>query len=102
MKVSIAAGSRRWAGSVTLSRRRTWGTVSAGVFPPQPAAESDEEVLRQERHGGVVVPAAPAAHLVVVQAQLVLRLLDGLLHRPAQPQQPDQRRGPRVGGGLAE
>src|SRR5918992_1153922 len=102
MKASIAAGSRRWAGSVTLSRWRTWGTVNAGVFSPQPAAEPDEEVLRQERHGGVVVPAAPAAHLVVVQPQLLLALLDRLLHRPAQPEQPDQRLRRGVRGGVAE
>src|SRR4051794_30689830 len=102
MKAIMAAASRRWAGSVTLSRWRTCGTVSAGVSPPQPVAEPDEEALRQQRHGGVVVPAAPAAHLVVVQPQLGLRLLDGLLHRPAQPQQPDQRLGRGLRSGVTE
>src|SRR3954452_7448947 len=102
MKASIAVASRRWAGRVTLSSGRTWGTVSAGVFFPQPAAEPDEEVLRQQGHGGVVVPAAPAAHLVMVEPAFVLRLLAGLLDRPAQAQQPDQRLGRGVGGGVAQ
>ena len=91
MKASSAAASRRWAGSVALSSCRTWGTVSAGVFSPHPAAEPDEEVLRQEGHGGVVVPAAPAAHLVVVQPQLLLRLLDGLLNHPSRLHPKQQR-----------
>ncbi len=102
MKASIAAASRRWAGRVTLSRCRTWGTVSAGVFSPQPTAEPAEEALRQQGHGGVVVPAAPAPDLVVVQSQLLLGLLAGLLHRPAQAQEPGQRLGRGVGGGIAQ
>src|SRR3954451_11709097 len=100
MKASIAAASRRRAGSVTASRRRTWGTVSAGASPPQPAPQPGEEPLRQEGHGRVVVPAAPAAHLVVVEPELFLALLDGLLHRPAQAQQPDQRLRRGVRGGI--
>jgi hypothetical protein len=55
----------------TSHDRRTWGTVSAGAFSPQPTAEPGEEALRQQGHGGVVVPADPAAHLVVVQPQLL-------------------------------
>src|SRR5690349_7158142 len=102
MKASMARASRRWAGSVTLRRRRTCGTVSAGEFSPQPGAQPDEEVLGEQGHGGVVVPAAPAAHLVLVEPELVLRFLYGLLDRPAQAQQPDQRLGRRVGGGVAE
>src|SRR3954466_4389372 len=102
MKASIAVASRRWAGRVTLSRWRTWGTVSAGVFFPQPAAEPDEEVLRQQGHGGVVVPAAPAPDLVVVEPQLLLGLLDGLLDWPAQAQQPDQRLGRGVRSGVTQ
>src|SRR5262245_7543179 len=102
MNASIARASRRWAGSVTLSRWRTWGTVSAGTFPPQPAAEPDEEALGQQGHGGVVVPAAPAPHLVVVQPEFLLGLLDGLLHRPAQAQQPDQRLRRGLGVGVGE
>ncbi len=96
----MATASRRRAGSVTPSRRRTWGTVSAGVFLPQPAAEPDEEPLRQQGHGGVVMPAAPAPYLVVVQPQFALRLFDGPLDRPAQAEQPHQRLRRSRGDGI--
>ena len=78
----MAAASRRWAGRVTLRSSRAWGTVSAGAFSPQPAPQPDQEVVGQQGHGGVVVPAAPAAHLVVIQAQVVFALANDDLHGP--------------------
>ena len=66
---------------------------------PQPVAQPQRGALGHERHGGVVVPAAPAPRLVVVEPQLPLAFLDGLLHRPAEPKQPDQGLGRRVEGG---
>ena len=89
---TTVSASRGWAGSVTDSNTRTCGTVSAGAIPPQSAAQPHQEVLGQQRHRQVMMPAHPAAHLVVGQPHLVLALLDGLLHRPAHPQQPHQRR----------
>ncbi len=39
--------------------------------------------MRQETQGDVMVPADPAPHLVVVEADLAFALLNAPLHRPA-------------------
>ncbi len=81
----------RWRrGSVMLRSRRTWGSVSAGAFFPQVAAEPHQEMMGEQRHRQVMMPAAPGAHFVVIHAKFVFALLDGLLDRPAHAQQPDQ------------
>src|SRR5262245_62338474 len=46
--------------------------------------------MGQQRQGDVAVPARPAAHLVVVQADLGLGLLEALLDCPPGPGHPDQ------------
>ncbi len=62
-------------GRTTLSSRWAWGSVSAGAFFPPPALEPHEEEMGQDDQGRVMVPAAPGAHLVVAQAQVLLALL---------------------------
>src|SRR5262249_55131210 len=54
-------------------------TVSAGFFFAQPQPLQDQEPQGQQRQRHVVVPAVPAAHLVVAQADLPLALLQELL-----------------------
>jgi transcriptional regulator with XRE-family HTH domain len=49
-----------------------------------------QEVMGQDHQGHVVVPAAPEAALVVVQAQLVLALGEAALNGPAHAAGPDQ------------
>ena len=71
--MTIAASSRR-RGSTTRSSSRTWGTVSAGDFIPQLEPQPDQEVVGQEGHRQVMMPADPAPHLVVIHAQFALAL----------------------------
>ena len=88
MRLSSAMMRRRMAG------RLGWGggPGSDGVltlFPPEPQMlEEGHGELAQE---GVVVQAAPAPALEVVQAQLVLHLLVHLLANPARLDQGGQR-----------
>src|SRR5579883_2400810 len=89
---SVAAASSRRAGRTTVSNRRTWGTVSESPFFRQPQAEADQEVMGQQRHGHMVVPADPAPHLVMIHPELALAFFDRPLDRPAHPADADQRR----------
>src|SRR6266851_10249796 len=90
MSAMAASASKCRLGRTTANNWRTWGTVSAGDFFPQPAPQPDQEVMCKQAHGQVVMPADPAAHFVVVHAQLPLALQDGRLDRPAHPTDPDQ------------
>src|SRR4051812_48380195 len=74
--------SARLGGGVRNRRvkiSRTCCTVSAGFFFPQPLPLQDQEPQCQQRQRHVVMPALPAAHLVVVQAYLTIALLEDLL-----------------------
>ncbi len=48
--------------------------------------------MGEERERDMVMPADPAADLIVVQANLALGFQDAGFHRPAHAAQPDQRR----------
>src|SRR5262249_42149440 len=52
----------------------------AGIFFPHPPPLQRHEPQRQQRQRHVVVPADPAPHLVLPQADLALTLLQRLLH----------------------
>src|SRR6266487_5614781 len=104
MSARAVSASTCRLGSTTANSWRTWGTVSAGDFFPQLAPQPDQEVMRQQAQGQVVVPADPAADFVVVHAQLALALQDGRFDRPAHPTDPDQalpRRLSRCVGQIA-
>src|SRR6187402_3257849 len=79
---------RRIAGRLGLGG----GPGSAGLptlFPPEPQVL--EESKRELAEEGVVVQAAPAPALEVIEAQLVLHLLVHLLAGPARLNQGGQR-----------
>src|SRR6266508_1433502 len=65
------------AGRVLLQRRRCATQALLG-----------QEAIRQETQCGVVVEAGPRAPLVMVQSQLLLKLLVALLDLPARLPQP--------------
>ena len=92
--MSAATMRRRMAGRLG----RGGGPGSGGVpalFPPEPQVlEEGEGELAQER---VVVQAAPAPTLEVVQPQLLLELLVHLLAHPARLDQGGQGLERRVG-----
>src|SRR5256885_10948551 len=90
MSAMAVLASKCRLGSTTTISWRTWGTVSAGDFFSQPTPQPNQEVMRQQAQGQVVVPADPAAHFVVVHAQVTLAFQDGPLDRPAHPTDPDQ------------
>ena len=78
--MSTATIRRRIAGKLGLGGGPA-PVAPAGLFPPEPQVlEEGHGELAQER---VVVQAAPAPALEVVQAQLVLHLLVHLLADPA-------------------
>src|SRR5262249_42219776 len=69
---------------MTCSSLRTSGNVKpVAVFSPQPPRLQDQEPHRQHDQGHVVVEAAPAADLIVVQAHLLLAAQEAVLDRPA-------------------
>src|SRR6266852_4491813 len=96
-----ALGLGSWSSSVKIAR--TCGTVTAGVFPPQPQPLGLQEPQRQKRQRHVVVPADPTAHLVVAPPDLALALLERLLDPVAAAMHPRHLptpRLPRVGQGV--
>src|SRR4051794_19484643 len=69
---------------MTWSSRRTSGSVSpSSVFFPQTPGLQDQEPKRQHHQGHVVVKAAPATDLIVVQPHFLLAAQETVLHRPA-------------------
>src|SRR5437016_9909765 len=61
----------RW-GSTSRSSRLTWGRVIWGIFFPPVLLEGQQKGGGEQGQGDVMVPAGPAAHLVLVQAGLAL------------------------------
>src|SRR6266851_8782701 len=86
----VAAVKVRW-GKTAVSKQRTRGTVSVAPFFAQSSLHADQEVVRQQRQGQMMMPADPAAHFVMVHAQLAFALLDRRLDRPAHPTAPNKR-----------
>src|SRR5437867_13286196 len=80
--IAVSASRCRLAKLICTSRR-TCGTVTAADCFPQKAALPHQEVMRQQRHGHLVMPAAPVAHLILIHAHFALALLDRRLDRPA-------------------
>src|SRR5437867_10014395 len=97
MRAMAVLASKCRLGSTTTISWRTWGTVSAGDFFPQLTPQPDQEVMRQQAQGQVVVPADPAADFVVVHTQFALALQDGRFDRPAHATDPDQALPRRLG-----
>src|SRR5207249_4303168 len=99
MRVGPAAGSR----SNSVKIVRTCGTVTAGVFPPQAAALQLREPQRQQRQRDVMMPAGPAPHFVVRQADRAFAFLEQLFD--AVPGRMDARQNgplglPRIAQGV--
>src|SRR5258708_35065828 len=75
--ISAALGGR--ACSNRLNTSRNCGTVSAGIFPPEPPLLQVQEPQGQQRQRPVVVPAHPAPHLVLPQTHLAFAGAEQLL-----------------------
>src|SRR3954452_22695947 len=86
IRAALGAGSR----SRSVNTARTCGTVTAGVFPPPPQPLHLQEPQRQQRQRHVVVPAHPAAHLVVPKPYLLLAFFQQPLHPVPLPVYPRQ------------
>src|SRR5919108_3201375 len=84
--------------SISVKICRTWGTVTAGVFSPQPQPLRLQEPQGQQRQSHVVVPAHPTAHFVVPQPHLPLALLQQLLDPGPRPVRPRPLAPPRPVG----
>ena len=69
---------------------RTCDTVIAGVFPPEPPPLQAQEPQRHQRQRHVVMPADPAAHLVMIQPRLAVARLEELLDPVPLPLGADQ------------
>ena len=79
----MASTSRRTSGTVSGIRPGSAPPFPAGLFPPGGLARDDQVGVRQQAERGVAVPGVPFAHLVLVQADLPLRLRQALLDLPA-------------------
>src|SRR5262249_13430488 len=85
IRMACASG---WRGAATAStacsnRLASGSVIPVGVFPPPPPPLQHQEPHRQHHQTLVVMPAAPALHLVVAQPQLPLAAQEAVLHRPA-------------------
>src|SRR5262250_2051062 len=83
--IACRSGRSGVAGAkMTCSSLRTSGNVRpSAVFSPQPPRLQDQEPHRQHDQGHVVVEAAPAADLIVVQPHLLLAAQEAVLDGPA-------------------
>src|SRR5215210_695171 len=99
--MAVSASSCR-LGKTTCNSRRTCGTVNAADFSPHPATLPDQEVMRQQRHGHMVVPAFPTAHLIVIHPDFTLAFQDRQLDRPAHAALAHQRGVRRRGWGVGQ
>src|SRR5438132_10397459 len=99
---AICSGSGGGLRSRLLKTCRTCWGVRAGVFFSQPASIQRQEPQGQQRQGHVVVPADPAAHLVVAQADLALAFLQNFLHAVALAVDPRQGGPPLPPTGVAD
>ena len=81
---------------------RICGAVAAGVFPPDPPSFQAEEPQRHQRQGHMMMPANPASHLVVGQADLSLGRLEHLLDPVAFPLGADGLGQRNVGTGVGQ
>lgn len=61
--ISASVAGRFPSSAVKIAR--TCDTVKAGVFPPHPPPLQDQEPQRQEAQRDMVMPAHPAAHLIM-------------------------------------
>src|SRR5437870_10271611 len=95
---AIRSAFGRGSLSSSVNTARTCGTVSAGVFPPEPQPRGLHEPQGQQRQGHVVVPARPATHLIVRQPHLLLAFLQPLLDAVPRPVHPRQLPTPRLVG----
>src|SRR5205085_5241387 len=68
----------------------------------EPLLQPDQEMMRQEHQGHMVVPARPEPQLVVVQAQFTLALGKAGLDGPAHPADPHEGLQRRVRRGVTQ
>src|SRR5438270_12292942 len=99
---ATSSGSGGGSRSSWLNTCRTCGGASAGVFPPQPPPLQRHEPQRQQRQRHMVVPAHPAAYLVVRQPDLPLALLQDLLDPVPLAVDAHQGGPPLVPAGVAQ
>jgi hypothetical protein len=91
----------RW-GSTSRSTRLTCGRVSWGIFFPPVLLERQQEGRGEEAQGAMVVPARPAAHLILIQPRFAFGRLDLGLDDPAGGGHLGQRQQGRVRGRIGE
>src|SRR6266403_3280764 len=69
---------------MTCNNLLTSGSVMpVSVFSPQPPLLQHQEPKSQHRQGHVMVPTAPATHLVIIQAHFLLAAQEAVLDGPA-------------------
>src|SRR6266699_1803372 len=84
--------------SSSVNTARTCGSVTAGVFPPEPHTLRLQEPQGQQRQRHVVFPAHPTAHLVVRQTHFALAFLQPFLDPVTLSVDPSQFAAPRFTG----
>src|SRR5919201_5135920 len=76
---AIAPGLGGSGRNSSVKIARTWATVTAGVFPPQPQPLTLQEPQGYERQRHLVMPADPTTHLVMVQTDRAIALSEQFL-----------------------
>src|SRR3954452_21571391 len=88
--------------SSRVKTSRTCDTVTALVFPPDSPPLAAQEPQRQQRERHVVVPAHPAPHLVLPQADFPLAGAEYLLDPVPGGPDPDQLLQRHLRPGIAQ
>src|SRR3990172_6939398 len=95
---------RNGTASSSIARAMSWracAVVSAGLFLP-PQTQPDQEQMRREGVGHMMMPTRPGAGVIMIQADFTFPFFQRGLHRPAHSTDADKFT-PRAGrGGIAE
>lgn len=82
--------------------RYTWGRVICGCFFPPVLLQGQQEGTGEQTHGEMVMPPRPTPHLILIQRDQALVVLELRLDGPAAHGHPRQRLPRRVGGRVGE
>src|ERR1044072_2648497 len=89
-------------GETTSSNCRSWDTVRAGAFFPQPHFEVPQEKVRQHRQHHMVMPAGIFAHFIVRHPEFGFTFLKTLLYGPPDATEPQQGAEGQTRRGIAD
>lgn len=87
---------KRFMGKASFMRAISRDRVMDSAFSPQPGPQVPDEEVGKHAYENVQLPAAGFAHFIIIHSQLILGLLQTLLHSPSDPAKPDKSLQPGI------